>query len=394
MDNMKKRPFTLWSDSIFIDNNIAFMVTGRKGCLFSCDLKSGETKYISTIPAERMIQRYCWGCIRVGEHIYCLPYDGKEIWIYDLDASKWSSIIVDESFKGRLLMCHYEMIDDTLLLYSCGKNSVLFIDVREKKKTKEIQLPGDPNYTLSIRPWGSKGEDVLFSNDSNTIYYSSTLVDEFKTINLTNGIQQDDSLCRLVKSGSFIWGCGYFNQIYKIDINSGETYIINDFPKDFGRLNFYEDHEMELIREEKHDLPTFIYSFLVGNYVCYIPFQTSHILFVDITTDEVRGLYIPEEEITTQDKPWEWECNCRFMAEYVREDRWIGLYGMKTGNRYEFDIINWDYDKKSYFYYDSDAFAYFRQMLPSGGCKVVSEGRGAFEDEANLRDMIGAIISN
>lgn len=96
--------------------------------------------------------------------------------------------------------------------------------------------------------------------------------------------------------------------------------------------------------------PLFHYSVAIRDYVWFIPFQTNEILYINKNTFEINVFSLIEENHIEENIKKQL-LNHKYLLEYVRDNRYIGLFSLK--NRWIFEI---DSEKLTYEVFDYKLF--------------------------------------
>lgn len=100
-------------------------------------------------------------------------------------------------------------------------------------------------------------------------------------------------------------------------------------------------------KSEIYSSPTFIFSTNINNYMWFIPFRTNKILYIEKDKFLLHEYYL-DDEIRTEKDIKEGLLDHMYLFEYVKEDRYLGLLSLKTGNIIEIDGSNLQNKKIEY----------------------------------------------
>lgn len=81
----------------------------------------------------------------------------------------------------------------------------------------------------------------------------------------------------------------------------------------------------------------------MGDFIWFIPYQTNEILYVKKDTYEIK-VFSLQNELQTQDNLDKQLLNTKYLLEYVRDGRYIGIFSLK--NKWIFEIDSWKLDYK------------------------------------------------
>ena len=78
--------------------------------------------------------------------------------------------------------------------------------------------------------------------------------------------------------------------------------------------------------KKEYELPAFLFSVVAGDYVWFIPFQTNKIMYADKKTCQLHVFEADGENETKQSLLGRIALGSKYILEYVRENRYIGLF--------------------------------------------------------------------
>ena len=335
---------TLWTDNIWYEGDKAWFVSGELNALFELDENEHDCKCVGKIPnTDFSERRQNSNCIKAGENIFCFPYGGKEIWVYDLRLKEFYQIEIDNPLGISLQIYDFWLQSDTIYAVSMGLKQVVEIDIVKKEIVKYYKIVEDENERLSF---GEKVGESIFccSVTKNRIYElnvstGNVTYHEFPKIN-TN-------ISRICFDGSKFWLSGKNKAIYIWDKKENVITELNDFPQKFGVYDFLNKRENVLdCTINEYEDATFFKMVSSEKYVWLIPFRTNYVLYVDKETYEVKYLDITEEvENRNTLQAVDRALNHKFLVLYYRNKKMIGLYSLKNNNILEIDTesVMWKY---------------------------------------------------
>ena len=143
-----------------------------------------------------------------------------------------------------------------------------------------------------------------------------------------------------------VWLTGYNREIYIWNQVKNEIKSLRNLPSDFGIYNFNGKKRNLLdCRIKEYDTFTFLENIDAGGYIWYIPFQTNQILYVNKDTNEINVFEIKEEE-ENEETIKNRKMDCKYVLQYVYEDRYIGLYSIKNEIVFEIDTKTLEVKKR------------------------------------------------
>lgn len=319
---LEKNARFVWSDNWWFDNGEAWFVAGDMNILFF--MKGNEAYYVSQIPSETVFEfRKNPRCIKNGDVIFCFPDEGEYIWCYHLNNNSWTSICVENPKKIRLLCSNIFFVQNKFYIVSIGLKKVIEVDV--------LALKIDMYYDLQAKEISGAVlvNDYIYIVDSHsTAIYKFNCVD--KTINKQTLVQLDDHIKTISFDGDKFWMSGNKKKIYIWEEKLNKVRALEDFPKDFGIYNFSGEGRVLLNKEDSmFEVPMFLYSVFVDQYIWFIPFQTNEILYVNKDIQKIEKFALDNEEHTDENVKTQM-LGHKYILEYVKENRFIGIYSLKN----------------------------------------------------------------
>lgn len=331
---MKKKDF-LWSDNWWIEDDKAYFCAGEISALFCMDMKNQQCELLDWIPEcnWREYRTYSY-CIKYENVIFCLPHRGKAVWSYDIIAKLWKKTELEH--KSNLITC---------MNFDMHNNKQIWLAEIDQGKIYEFDLEKESignSYKNEQYENGSIGQYVF---KENTLYCTSGR--RIWSINIFNlesyvfevpGVKAN--LYNICYDGHNFWLSGYYKEIYVWNAEQGTIKVIDKFPEQFGVYLFEEDKfpltDCGSLNSGRD--PFFIDAISLGKYVWFIPFQSNEILYVDKVTYEVHILDV-EEEQETENSLHDHVMMHKYLVQYTRGNRYIGLYSLKNHNIFEIDTV-------------------------------------------------------
>ncbi len=331
---MKKNYEFIWSDGWYIEDRNAWFIDGQRDVLCCLDLETSECEYVVQIPNSNTNKfRLNPRCIKRENEIYCLPDIGDNIWIYNIDKEYFENIKIDNPNKDRLSITNIWEFNNKLFIVSVGLKKIIEINPEHKVVDNYYTICFCDNEKIAN---SIKVETNIFSVSavSNMIYQFDL---ELKKVTVHTISNATSAFHTISYDGCNFWLTGYNKAIYIWNRDKNETKIIADFPKQFGIYDFAGKKKTILDCEKNvYDVPTFLMSSAVGQYVWFIPFQTNQVIYVDKRTYEMNVLEI-DEEIETRESLSRNTMNSKYLLQYVLDNRYFGLFSFKQNCIYEID---------------------------------------------------------
>lgn len=362
---MKLQNRALLSDGWWIEENMAWFIDEGGHALWQYDFISNKCSFLSWLPVHgAMKERYCSGCIKCGNDMICIPDKGTDICLYSLENQSWKRIEVYNPDNKRIWGLQFKKIGNYLIIFSRGLKKLIRFETRRKIIEEYVSLSEDVEESLGLGVfWGqffyvvsttfSRVYEYDITANKKTQYDLPDLEDELNVISY--------------KEEKFII-CGKKKKVYIWDKRNNQIDIIHNFPMGFGEYNFNLT-EGELVNCCIQDYKERIFSNIrpAGRYIWCIPFQTNQILYFDMKTLELKKFELPEEE-ETKDSLERNLLGHKYLIEYIKDNRYIGLYSLKNEQIVEIDAEKLTYRRLPF-------LMNFVGLELSAGNEALKEGR-------------------
>ena len=333
----------IWSDNWWVENEKAWFVDGETNILFQIDLNTQECKLIAELPnIEKNTFRLNPRCIKYENDIYCMPDTGDCIWVYQLECEQFTQIQINTPPKVRLGVNFFWIYNEKIWAVSVGLSKILEIDTNGKKIDNYYNIGGQISTTIMV-------QDSIYcvSPVKNCIYQFDLVTKkciEHIIPNVKGGLR---TIC--FNSDSF-WLSGYHKEIYIWNKEKNMVKMLDKFPIEFGIYNYEKNNKLILdCDSDCYDVATFLSSIFVGRYIWFIPFRTNRIIYVDKDTYEINVFEILEEE-ETESSLLSNRMKHKYLLEYIRDNRYIGLYSLKNKCMLEIDTNERKIEWREYFF--------------------------------------------
>lgn len=331
-----------WGDKWAVENGTGWFVAGRFHVLFSVDMVRDHYKIVAALPGSLNSYRQNSNCMKCENTIFCMPNNGDCIWCYDLLTLQFHKIEIVNPNCISIGIGDYWRTEGVLWAVSSGLKQILEIDIKKKR------VIGYYNIT-------DRQEDVFAkcAKDGNYIYITSASEARVYVFDIEKKEVKEHDFSG-VKNGlrtisvdkEKVWLTGYNREIYIWNQVKNEIKSLRNFPSDFGIYNFNGKKRNLLdCRVKEYDTFTFLENIDAGGYIWYIPFQTNQILYVNKDTNEINVFEIEEEE-ENEETIKNRKMDCKYVLQYVYEDRYIGLYSIKNEIVFEIDTKTLEVKKR------------------------------------------------
>lgn len=325
------RRMFFWSDNWFLEKNTALFVAGETGKeLYEYDFKSKICRYVLALPGEEGFRRYSFA-IRYENNIFVIPDMAKEIVVYDEISKQFNAIKIENPDNVRLLFTSYFVIDGyKLYTYSYGLQKIIAVDMKLCSIIDEIQFSCTNKNISSVIKVGSSFFGVS-RIDGNVYEVDFTN----KNVNV-HIIENTEGLSLICHDGNTFWLSGFEKIIYSWNLEDKKANEFKNFPENFG---FCKKNGVDKTSEKDGVLPLFLYCLCVNDNVFFVPCSGNQILYVDKDSKKIQSI----ESLYDSDNVDEYFdfriMNSVFLKQYIREDRFIGLYWLKKNKQLEYDTL-------------------------------------------------------
>ena len=323
------------SDNWWIERDKAYFCGTRLSALFCVDMESLQCELVAWLPESDTVDFFVHPyCIKYKESIICLPGTGKEIWNYDIRKAAWEKTEIDNEGQLILSMASYRQTDGRIWLLEYDTGKILQVDLDERIVEKEYHLPRDGKEIYY-------GEYVLVHNKLYTTVGNRVYCIDTKSEDITIYEIPDvkAGLYTICYDGANFWLGGYCKEIYIWNPKQGLVKALTEFPERFGVYHFpgAPDIDYNVFSHTTEENPFFGYSLFLGKHIWLLPTQSNGVLYIDKETYEIRFLEIEDEQETQESL--ERDYANKFLFEYIREDRYIGIYSILNERVFEIDTV-------------------------------------------------------
>lgn len=327
--NSFMRSFNWW-----VENDQAWLIEVNNNILFCIDLKTRVCTQAVYIP-DTSLHKYALtpSCMKYNREIWCIPGMGKSIWIYDLDDKTFHSIDLDTPGRNSIVTKFY-IWKETLYIVSLWWNTVIEINLQSKKvegyhKICEKDLIGESAMASGSIFMMSRGYDKVYEFDLER--------KKAKKHMIPNNVKKKfHCICYDEEK---IWLSGHRKEVYVWNLKNDSFNTVGGFPSDFGVYDFSKDTDGQLdCITDCYEYSSFLYSVVVGDYVWFIPWQTNKIIYVNKKNYKVSVYEVDEEQEDKKSILSRGDLRqAKYVLEYIREERYIGLYSEKNNRMLEID---------------------------------------------------------
>lgn len=322
-----------WGDKWCVENNTAWFVSGKFNVLFSVDMMADKFKIVAALPGDLNLFRQNSNCVKCEDTVFCMPDNGDCIWCYNLSSDEFQKIEIINSRSLSAGIGDFWKCGEILWAVSGGSKQILEIDIKKKKVIGYYNITTEENENLAKS--AKDGNYIYIASASKGRVYIFDI--ERKEVKVQEFLEMKNGLRTISVDGKKVWLSGYKKEIFTWNQSKNEVICLNNFPLNFGIYNF-DGKELPFLDCEtvEYDMFTFLESINVADYIWFIPFQTNQILYVNKDTNKINAFEIEEEEENEKNVKKR-ELNCKYVLQYVYDNRYIGLYSLKNRLVYEID---------------------------------------------------------
>lgn len=321
------------SDGWFIDKKEAYFVGMITGALFKVDFVQNVCEKVCDPIKKNILKREYGKCIKYDDKLIVIPYIGKDIGFYHFMNDSINFLEIE--CNTELWCLNARLIGDNLFVFSKGTQEIVVIDVREERIKKRSRIPcGDTDVGFV---YDDDKRFLMIERKKNLLLEYSFESEEFNEL---KEIKSTDRLHCMVSDGDKLWIFGNMRSFVLYDFENEE--YLDLFPKDYGI--YVSDSNMIDYSFDDNKNPIIHDCIYLNGIIWCIPFQTN--LILGISKDMRRIIRFDDEQETSMTM-YNRSLNHRYLVEYVRESRYIGLYSLREDCLYEIDTVDLRMYKKN-----------------------------------------------
>lgn len=339
----------IWGDNWWIEGDKAWFVWAMENILFCINLDTNRCEAAVCIPDKNPHTfRLTPYCVKSGNKVFCMPNLGKCIWIYDLECQKFTALNIDNPKKVRFAFDFWMYAGKLWAVSSGDYGRILEININQEKIENYYTICEDDKLAKSTMV---KDSIYTLTLDSNKIYEFNLRTKE-KFVHILPEVR--GRLWTICYSGEKFWMSGFQREIYVWDKQTNTLDKLTNFPEMFGVYDFTKETttgEADCISKQ-YAYDIFHFSVAIGNKVWFIPYNANKIVYVAEGTDKLCAFEIYEENETRQSIIARTSLGYKYLLEYVKDDRYLGLFSIKNNCILEIDTLEMRYVYRQYSYCD------------------------------------------
>lgn len=349
-----KKMDSMYGNKIVLEKNEGWFVGVEYNALFHIDFESSECQLLTLLPAENIYRKDAYfGCDKIEQYIYIYPRQmNGNILITSLDGRVVKEIELENFEQKEVGIVDTYVYKDKIYVMSLGLRKVIVLDSKKNVIVDSYAIYEDvKNIRNKGRLLFKEGVIFITIRDSNKIYMlnlETKQMGQCEIDGMVNGIVSFGN------AGRDIWLTSKEKVIYFWNKFENRIRKIENLPEKFGRYKLDSYNQLFLDVDTKFDEKGFyLEGVCIEQCIWFVPYFYNMILCVDIASLEVREICIPneaEDECT-------WRKNRRkakFWLEYVREERYIGIYSFKNNYIIEIDTKSFKIEIKEFYVSNKD----------------------------------------
>lgn len=332
----------IWSLGWWFEGNKAWFIDDMEdNMLFSVDLITGECEKVIHIPnSDKWKYRLNPYCIKCDRDIFCIPGYGKSIWIYNLDDNSFTELEIEKPDLHQI-GSQFWKFGDTILIVAGNWNKVIEISIAQKAITNYYTICENDTINGSVLV----GKNIYaISSEVGRIYRFNIITKKVNTYLLSDF---DKRLFTICYDGEKFWLSGYQKEVYIWDKENNDIITLDC---SFGSFGFKSADKKE-DGKTGNNIPVFNRSISVGEYIWFIPIQGQKIMYANKKTGELFlfELYDEDKMSILSKKAYG---IADYMLQYVRDNRYLGLFSAKCRRIFEIDTKQLSYQWMEYRFSD------------------------------------------
>ncbi len=314
------------NEQIFFEESNAWFVNHNENILYRISISTEECKEIARIPNGKSgLYRANPLCLKYKDDIICLPVSNECIWFYNLKCNEFEKMKVENPQTEAIGFRWAWIIDATLWAWASGLKQLVEINLESREIENCYKISNDAEEKFAYQVINVDESIYLFENKRKILYEFDTAQKQ----TIEHGIPQIrmdvNTICYF--QGAF-WFSGTGKCIYIWEKDSDKLTTLCDFPKEF-----------QIKRSEKrltvYQRAIFYLSININQYICFIPWDIpktvcTGVLFVNRKTHQMKVIKLYNEECELKE-------SFHYSLEYIRDDRYIGIYYSRNAYISEID---------------------------------------------------------
>ena len=322
---MKKN---IWCDSMFCENNSAWMVGSALNALFKFDFDTKTYKYITDFPNVPIMGfRVNQLCMKIQNNIFSFPDCGECIWIYNIDNNNFDKIMIDNPDKVRIGIYMAFKINSSIYAIASGLKQIIEIGVNKKEILGIYSIEEYMQNSLVNCEGCVVHENIYFTiPEKNIVCEFSAKTKKVTVFDISKNIMPQ-TICY---DGANFWLTGKTKEVVKWNREMNSLTYYTNIPKSVGMFEIVDGIFFENTSDTVYQRPLFRWSMNVRNKIWFIPFTANKVIYLDQATQEICACDIESEY--EDGESWSRIEKVKYRFECVFLNRYIFLYSYKNKN--------------------------------------------------------------
>lgn len=335
----------IWSDNIELSANTGWFGGGEINALFQADFISEKYKLIIPFENDNILgERKYTICRLFHNKVFCFPIYGECIWVYHLDRCVFTQInIAGSEYVERMRFSDALIYNKKIYAFARGLRAIVEIEPEKEEISNYIHIPEELGI-LSGNCFQSHKMIYCSFVSTRSLCEVNVETGEINLYDVPFDVQGINTV-NLVGEEEF-WFSGFERAIYIWNKRTNKKITLY-LPEEFGNYRATDNKELILDYDcSENEDAIFIKSVNLGENIWFIPFRTNKVIFVNKKTYEITILEIDNEEESYN--TWNRKMNHKYLVEYIRKDRFIGLYSLKRNKLLEIDTCTYRVEQKRF----------------------------------------------
>ncbi len=312
------------NDGMFMENEKTWFVGNLDGIIYQMNLSDMLVRAEAVIPENiGSTYRISTGVIKKDQKLYCLPDQGRFIWVFDTEKRNFRKIEIKNPYFLRISIFDKWIVNETLWCVSYGMNQIIEVDLQTEQIAGYYDIFSDSEDSVGY----------LSAFVGKTIYCVSRTSKRICAFDI--GTKRAEYYGFDIKGKGFntiafdgkrFWLSGYAGEVYCWDKEKENILISDPFPDDYRITGDRDENGC-------FTAPLFYQCAVMKEYVIFIPWNSEGAVsesLISVNRENMEIRIVPSEKMT---KPGE-----NFAIEYQKDERFLVLYNTREKCLEELDF--------------------------------------------------------
>lgn len=334
----------IWSDNWCIEGKYIWFIAGAINILFCINQEEETLVLAERIPSDELVSlRLHPCCFKQEDSIFCLPDRGENIWRYYCKNQVWQRIMLKNPKKKQIRCSNAWSVKGNIYIVAIGLGQILELNIDTNCIENYYDLLEDGEGAIAGSTLVDDSIYVVGKYPARIYKFNC----QSKMIQIYRLTDIQDNLETIGYDGEVFWLSGQKLKIYLWREEKG-FFILDDFPESFGIYNFSGKYQKLLnYGDNKSEVPLFNAVAVTARYIWFIPFHANEILYIDKETLQIKKYDMENEEQTEEDMESQL-LRHKYLLQYVKDNRYIGLFSLKNKWVCEIDCYDLSYKILNY----------------------------------------------